>query len=131
MFVYATLGVNDFARAIAFYDAVMATIDVARAPDWEDGYAGWGVPYAQGSGLWICKPFDERAQHPGNGNMLAFRANNQDQVKAFHSAALKHGGTDEGAPGLRPQYGPDFYACYVRDPDGNKLACVISKLTIA
>ncbi len=131
MFVYCTLGVNDFARAVTFYDAVMSTINVPRAPDWEDELAGWGVPYAQGFSLWICKPFDKRAPHPGNGNMLAFRASNQDQVKAFHAAALKHGGTDEGAPGLRLHYGPDFYACYVRDPDGNKLACVVSKLTIA
>ena len=42
----------------------------------------------------------------------------------FHRAALACGGTDEGAPGLRPQYNPDFYAAYVRDPDGNKLAAV-------
>jgi catechol 2,3-dioxygenase-like lactoylglutathione lyase family enzyme len=131
MFVYATLGVNDFTRSIAFYDAVLATLGVERAPDWEDGYAGWGVPYAQGFGLWICRPFDSRAQHPGNGNMLAFRAQDQNEVKSFHAAALAHGGCDEGAPGPRPNYGPDFYACYVRDPDGNKLACVVSKITIA
>jgi hypothetical protein len=48
-------------------------------------------------------------------------------VDAFHAAALAHGGTDEGAPGLRP-FGPSFYACYVRDPDSNKLSAVCEGL---
>jgi catechol 2,3-dioxygenase-like lactoylglutathione lyase family enzyme len=126
--VYATLGSTDFARSIAFYDPVLATLGITRAPDWEEDFIGWGVPYADGFSLWLARPFDGGLQHPGNGNMLALRATSEDQVKAFHAAALAHGGIDEGAPGLRPQYGPDFYACYVRDPDGNKLACVLSVL---
>jgi predicted lactoylglutathione lyase len=56
--------------------------------------------------------------------MIAFSASSWKQVEAFHAAALAHGGTSEGAPGLRLQYDPDFYAAYVRDPDGNKLAAV-------
>jgi hypothetical protein len=50
-------------------------------------------------------------------------------VDAFHSAALAHGGISEGAPGLRTHYNPDFYAAYVRDPDGNKLAAVCRGIT--
>jgi hypothetical protein len=50
-------------------------------------------------------------------------------VEAFHAAALTHGGISEGAPGLRFQYNPDFYAAYVRDPDGNKLAVVCRGFT--
>jgi catechol 2,3-dioxygenase-like lactoylglutathione lyase family enzyme len=126
MMVYATLGVTDFERSVRFYDAVMATVGVGRAPDWEDNFKGWGVRYAEGMSLWICKPFSGGDPQPGNGPMLALRASNAAQVKAFHAAALAQGGSDEGAPGPRPQYGPDFYACYVRDPDGNKLACVLS-----
>jgi catechol 2,3-dioxygenase-like lactoylglutathione lyase family enzyme len=128
MAVYATLGVADFERSIRFYDAVLATLGVARAPGWLEDYKGWGVPYEKGFSLWICKPFAGGAPSPGNGPMLALRASSQSDVLAFHAAALTHGGSDEGAPGLRPQYGDGFYACYVRDPDGNKLACVLSML---
>ena len=56
--------------------------------------------------------------------MVSFLAQSRAAVDAFHAAALAHGGTDEGAPGLRPQYGAQFYAAYVRDPDGNKLNAV-------
>ncbi|MEM7522036.1 MAG: VOC family protein, partial [Pseudomonadota bacterium] len=45
-------------------------------------------------------------------------------VAAFHAAALAHGGMDEGAPGPRPQYSADYFAAYIRDPDGNKLSLV-------
>ena len=61
--------------------------------------------------------------------MVALAATSWRQVDAFHAAALSHGGTSEGAPGLRPQYQPDFYAAYVRDPDGNKLAVVCRGFT--
>jgi predicted lactoylglutathione lyase len=56
--------------------------------------------------------------------MVSFLAPNRTAVDAFHAAALVHGGTDDGSPGLRPQYGAHFYAGYVRDPDGNKLNAV-------
>lgn len=54
----------------------------------------------------------------------ALAADNRDQVDAFHAAAMTHGGSDEGAPGPRPEYGPDWYAAYLRDPTGNKIAIV-------
>ena len=59
----------------------------------------------------------------GNGTMVAIAAPTRAAVDAFHSAAITPGGTDEGLPGLRP-YHASFYACYVRDPDGNKLSAV-------
>lgn len=61
--------------------------------------------------------------------MVAFKAGSWTEVDVFHAAALRHGGTSEGAPGLRLQYNPDFYAAYVRDPDGNKLAAVCRGFT--
>jgi predicted lactoylglutathione lyase len=61
--------------------------------------------------------------------MVAFRARTWAEVDAFHRAALAQGGSSEGAPGLRPQYGADFYAAYVRDLDGNKLAAVCRGFT--
>ena len=74
--------------------------------------------------LWVCRPFNELPATAGNGTMVALIARSCKEVDDFHAAALANGGRSEGAPGLRPQYNPDFYAAYVRDPDGNKLAAV-------
>ena len=80
--------------------------------------------------LWLCKRFNGAAASPGNGTMIALRARSWEAVQKFHGAALAHGGSCEGAPGLRPQYNPDFYGAYVRDPDGNKLAAVCRGFTV-
>jgi catechol 2,3-dioxygenase-like lactoylglutathione lyase family enzyme len=129
---YVCLGTNDFARAVRFYDAVMPALGYARCQTpgeeagWE-GWAGWGIYAGHGavqSALWICAPFNGAPASAGNGTMVALRAPTPMAVRAFHAAALAAGGTSEGEPGLRPQYNADFYAAYVRDPDGNKLAAV-------
>lgn len=122
MFLYLTLGTNDLPRAKRFYDAALAPLGLnLRTVDSEElGYGSKDAPRTQ---LWITKPFDAQPASNGNGTMLAFEAPTRAAVDAFHRAGLAHGGTDEGAPGLRP-YGKDFYACYLRDPDGNKLSAV-------
>jgi predicted lactoylglutathione lyase len=56
--------------------------------------------------------------------MVGLLCENEAEVKAAHTAALSAGGTNEGEPGPRPQYGPDFYGAYVRDLDGNKMSFV-------
>lgn len=128
MFTYVTLGVNNFQRALYFYDRTLAALGWSRCDtDEPAGWAGWGVYEDQGRrevALWICPPFDGGRATAGNGTMIALAAAARAQVQAFHQAALTCGGTSEGAPGLRPHYGPDFFAAYVRDPDGNKLAAV-------
>jgi catechol 2,3-dioxygenase-like lactoylglutathione lyase family enzyme len=136
VFTYVCLGSNDLPRAAVFYDAVLATLgwqrcDVAGEAEW-DGWIGWGTYEEHGRveiALWVCRPFDGQPAVAGNGTMVAFQATSWDQVDAFHAAALAGGGTSEGAPGLRLQYNPDFYAAYVRDPDGNKLAVVCRGFT--
>jgi catechol 2,3-dioxygenase-like lactoylglutathione lyase family enzyme len=125
--LYTTLGVSDLERSTAFYDAVFATLGVSRHPDSSADYIHWGPDYDGGVSFWICRPFDGQPASPGNGIMVALRAESEAQVIAFHQAALAHGGTDEGAPGTRAYYEPSFYVAYVRDPDGNKLACVFHK----
>jgi catechol 2,3-dioxygenase-like lactoylglutathione lyase family enzyme len=85
--------------------------------------AAWGLD-DPGPHLWITQPFDGQSASSGNGTMVSFLANSRDAVDAFYAAALAHGGSDEGPPGFRPQYGPYFYAGYVRDPDGHKLNAV-------
>jgi catechol 2,3-dioxygenase-like lactoylglutathione lyase family enzyme len=122
MFLYLTLGTNDLARAKRFYDAALAPLGLAlRTVDSDE--LGYGRLDAARTQLWITKPYDGNAANNGNGTMVAFDAPNRAAVDAFYSAGLRHGGTDEGAPGLRP-YGDHFYACYLRDPDGNKLSAV-------
>ncbi|WP_326540996.1 VOC family protein [Pseudorhodoferax sp.] len=136
MFTYVCLGTNQLARACRFYDAVLAPLglsrcDTSQEPDWE-GWAGWGTYGQEGRAevaLWLCEPFNGAPATSGNGTMVALRAASWQQVDQFHAAALAHGGASEGAPGLRPQYNADFYAAYVRDPDGNKLAAVCRGLT--
>ncbi len=122
MLLYITLGTNDPARARQFYDPVMATLGLIPRDADEDG-AGYGAADDTHTRVWIERPFDNKRASHGNGSMIALRAADRACVRAFHAAALAHGGTDEGAPGLR-RYGPQFYACYVRDPDGNKLSAV-------
>ncbi len=63
-------------------------------------------------------------QGPAVGVHVAFRARDREAVDAFHAAALAHGGRDNGAPGLRPRYHPDYYAGFVFDPDGNRIEAV-------
>jgi len=91
-----TLGTDDRARAIRFYDAVMATVGLARLPDAPKGWAGWGA--AHGTGLWLCQPFNGQPASAGNGTMVTLRATSAAMVRAFHAAALAHGGTNEGPP---------------------------------
>lgn len=122
MFLYLTLGTNDLDRATRFYDPVMATLSLIRAQT-ETDEIGYAAPDDTRCRLWITRPYDGQPATVGNGSMPALVAQSQAAVNAFHAAALAHGGRDEGAPGLRP-YGPSFYACYVRDPDGNKLSAV-------
>jgi catechol 2,3-dioxygenase-like lactoylglutathione lyase family enzyme len=131
MLSYVYLGTNDLERATAFYDAVLEPLGMQRCEthdaEWDRISAGWGMYEDDGArelALWVGIPFNQQPASVGNGTMVAFGARSWKAVEDFHAAALRHGGACEGAPGLRTQYNPDFYAAYVRDPDGNKLAAV-------
>jgi catechol 2,3-dioxygenase-like lactoylglutathione lyase family enzyme len=136
MLSYVYFGTNDLARAIDFYNAALAPLGMKRCvtndPDWDRTSAGWGT-YEKGGleelAFWIGLPFDKQPASVGNGSMIAFRARSWQEVDDFHAAALAHGGSCDGPPGLRLQYSPDFYAAYVRDPDGNKVAAVCRGIT--
>lgn len=117
MIGYATLGTNDFARAAAFYDALLKEIGAKRSWESED-FIAWAVS-PKHPALSIAKPYNKQAATVGNGSMIALVVKTPDQVQALYNKALELGGTDEGAPGQRGDSG--FYAAYFRDLDGNKL----------
>ncbi|MCB8819976.1 VOC family protein [Microvirga rosea] len=122
MYSHTTVGANDLARAKDFYDAVLAPLSLTvRFSDADMvGYGTGGHPL-----FLIVRPFDGGTPSPGNGTMIAFAASRRSQVDSCHAAALANGGTDEGAPGLRPHYHQHYYGAYFRDLDGNKI-CVCS-----
>ena len=117
MLSHLSLGVEDLAKATAFYEAVLAPLGFVCV--WKNARgSGFGEPGGDDRLALFGRPGEARA--PGAGFPLCFAAPNRDAVDAFHAAALKAGGSDAGAPGLRPQYGPDYYAVVV-DLDGHKL----------
>jgi catechol 2,3-dioxygenase-like lactoylglutathione lyase family enzyme len=122
MIAYSTLGTNDMDRSIAFYDAVFAALGGKR----ELTTATWTRYGRDGERAKVClaAPFNRQRATSGNGTMLAFEARDRAAVDAFHATALVHGGTDEGAPGVRED---THYVAYARDPDGNKLCAFAPK----
>jgi len=114
---HVSLGTNDFERATRFYDAVLTTIGAKRVMEHGEAVA-YGRAFPE---FWVQRPYDGKAAAVGNGTHVAFLAHSRADVDAFHAAAIKAGGVDDGAPGLRPQYSPAYYGCFVRDPDGHKV----------
>ncbi len=123
MLGYCTIGVNDMDRALAFYDALLAEVG-AKQMFGQDRIKFYGTSPQQAM-LAVCIPYDQQAQHPGNGNMVAIPGGTRAGVDKLYAKALELGATDEGAPGERM---PVFYGAYVRDLDGNKLCFFEMKL---
>lgn len=117
---HLSFGIVDLERAIAFYDAALAPLGLTRV--WtNESAAGYGPP---GGGDLLALKRRPGASAPGPGFHLAFNARSRAAVDAFHAAALRAGGSDNGAPGLRPHYGPTYYAAFVIDPEGYQLEAV-------
>lgn len=125
VFSHVTVGSSDMDRSMRFYDAVLAPLGLVRLKAFRAA-AGYGPKDFAGINLpfWVLRPQDKKPATAGNGVTVAFTVAAREAVDAFHAAALSHGGTDEGAPGLRTHYHPDYYGGYVRDPDGNKICAV-------
>src|SRR3954447_26466833 len=114
MLGHLSFGVSNLARATAFYDASMAALGYARVFTGQSSM-GYGLPGTDNDRLLlILQP--EPVTPPGRGFHLAFIAPSREAVDRFYSAALEFGGTDQGAPGLRPHYGTHYYAAFVLDP---------------
>lgn len=124
MFSHIFVGVTNFDRALAFYQAVMGALGVEqRFCERKRPWAGWQTPGAVRPLFLIGSPYDGQSHEVGNGQMVAFGAADRATVDRVYEAALLNGGTSEGAPGLRPEYHANYYGAYFRDTEGNKL-CV-------
>lgn len=123
MLHHVSFAVADLERAAAFYDAALGSLGYARVWSARDA-VGYGLP--GGGDRFAIKSGRAPASVPGPGFHLAFDAPSREAVDRFHAIALRHGGRDNGPPGLRPHYGPDYYAAFVFDPDGHRIEAVIS-----
>jgi catechol 2,3-dioxygenase-like lactoylglutathione lyase family enzyme len=114
------LDVSDYEASKAFYEQALAPLGMKLMMEPAPIVGGFGddFPY-----FWI----GQRALGPDSGTHVAFRVDDRETVEAFHAAALAAGGRDNGGPGLREIYHPDYYAAFVHDPDGNNIEAVCHK----
>lgn len=123
MLDHITIAVADLERSIAFYEAALKPLELSNVMSVTaeetggEAYAGFGA--AGKPFFWIGS-----GAKPKGGTHVAFAANTRAEVDAFHRAALAAGGRDNGAPGLRPHYHPNYYGAFVLDPDGNNIEAV-------
>ncbi len=120
---HVSIPVSDFEKSAAFYDATLATLGMTRRKQNDIGL-GFGPPETAAPIFWIIAQRAGSAS-AGLGLHISFRAKDRAEVDAFHEVALRHGGTDSGAPGVRPHYTAGFYGCFVLDPDGFKIEAVV------
>lgn len=126
MIDHVSVGVTNMARAKAFYDAALSALGMAPVFPVEiaGNLVGIGYGAPQKPSFWVQLPMNGQSASMGNGVHIAFRAETRAAVDAFYLAALEQGGIEDGAPGLRTEYHPSYYAAFVRDPDGNKIEAV-------
>lgn len=123
MLHHISLGVLNLERAGTFYDAVLSPLGYVRVFE-DDEAIGYGY---EGGGDKLCLKLADTVTIPGEGFHLAFGANARAHVDLFHAAALAHLGRCNGAPGMRPDYGDNYYAAFVVDPDGYRIEAVINE----
>ena len=125
MFSHITVGSNNVAKAKSFYDGLLKPLGLVRHLEFPNGL-GYGRTDGRAQ-LWIVSPLDKKAASVGNGITIGLEAPDRPAVDAAYKAGMAGGGKDEGAPGLRTHYHPNYYGAYLRDPDGNKVCIVCHK----
>jgi len=128
MLHHVSIGVADVERAAQFYDAVLKKLGFKRVMEVMPYGIAYGLTMPQ---FWVQLPHDAAAPSSGNGTHIAFDAKSTAAVNAFHAAAVLAGGKDEGAPGPRPEYTPEYYGAFVRDLDGNKIEAVFFDVSMS
>jgi catechol 2,3-dioxygenase-like lactoylglutathione lyase family enzyme len=117
MFDHVSIGVADIARSKKFYDAALKPLGISRLSDGESSL-GYGEKAVQ---LWLGATKKPVTADMDSGLHFCFLAKDRGAVDAFHDAALKAGGKDNGKPGVRADYGPKYYAAFAIDPDGYRI----------
>jgi len=128
MLHHVSIGVADVERAARFYDAVLAKLGFKRVMEIMPYGIAYGLKMPQ---FWVQLPHDHNAPSSGNGTHIAFNASSKAAVNGFHAAAVSAGGKDDGAPGYRPDYTPEYYGAFVRDLDGNKIEAVFFDMSMS
>jgi catechol 2,3-dioxygenase-like lactoylglutathione lyase family enzyme len=121
MIDHVSIAVRDLHGGEAFYTALLAPLGMTKLRAWPDAAIGYGKTYPE---FWINRRSDMRSVAGDSGVHICLRAPDTAAVDAFHAAALTSGGTSDGAPGLRTKYHGDYYAAFIRDPDGNRIEAV-------
>ena len=120
MIHHVSIGTNDVELSKAFYDAVLPIVGIHLMAAEESGL-GYGSGTFHFS---VQVPIDGKTATVGNGTHIAFAVEDRAMVDRFYAAALGHGGSGDGKPGLRPDYDANYYGAFVRDPDGHKIEAV-------
>jgi catechol 2,3-dioxygenase-like lactoylglutathione lyase family enzyme len=121
MIDHVSIAVRDLKKAEPFYVALLASLGMTKLREWPDAAMGFGKKYPE---FWINKRTAMSRVVEDSGVHICLRAPDVAAVDAFHAAALKGGGSSDGAPGLRAKYHTNYYAAFIRDPDGNRIEAV-------
>lgn len=117
MLHHVSIGVKDLATAKRFYDKALAPLEIKCLAEGES-YLGYG---AQGPDFWVFKVNRPVKADDESGLHFCLQAGSRKAVNEFHAAAVKSGGRDNGEPGIRKDYGENYYAAFVVDPDGYRI----------
>jgi catechol 2,3-dioxygenase-like lactoylglutathione lyase family enzyme len=117
MLNHISIGVVSLPRSKAFYDAVLSPLGV-RCLSEDSGSLGYGTKAVE---FWVLESKHPVPDVAASGLHICFTAPTKDSVNRFHAAGLKKGGKDNGLPGSRPDYGADYYAAFLKDPDGYRI----------
>ena len=121
MIDHISIAVRDLKAAERFYAALLAPLGMSKLREWPDAAVGFGKKHPE---FWINRRADMARLSDDSGVHVCLRASETTAVDAFHAAGIAGGGTSDGAPGLRPHYYENYYAAFIRDPDGNRIEAV-------
>jgi catechol 2,3-dioxygenase-like lactoylglutathione lyase family enzyme len=130
MLHHVSVGVHDVERAAKFYDPVLKTLGYRRVMEFLPHAIAYGESRERPE-FWIGRPHNQQPPNSGNGVHVAFLAKSRQAVNKFHAEALKAGGSNNGEPGPRPDYGPSYYGAFIYDLDGNKVEAMLIELAKA